>query len=126
MKKFVFFLVSICIVHVCAAQSIVGTWMPVNCYAIIDGVTIDMTANAIKHEPEVEYTSDGRVISALNQGEGGEFFETTYIQNDEALLLTNVRTGDVITMQISDFSDTSITLSNEMESTKIVRTFKRK
>jgi hypothetical protein len=126
MKKLALFLVSICFVQVCAAQSIVGTWIPVNCYAIIEGVTHDMTANAIKYEPEVEYTSDGKVISALSQGEGGEYFETTYVHSGAELLLTNVHTGEVISMQISDFSGTSLTLSNEMESTKLVRTFRRK
>ena len=126
MKKLAFFLVSFCIVNVCSAQSIIGTWVPVNCYAVIDGVTRDMTENAIKYEPEVEYTSDGTVISALNQGEDAKLYETTYVQNGTELLLTNVYSGDTVVMQISDFTDTAITLSNEMGGTKMVRNFKRK
>lgn len=126
MKKLVLVFCSICIVNFCSAQSITGVWIPINCYAVIEGITHDMTESVIKYEPEVEYTNDGRVISAISQGEYGEMFETTYQHKGSELLLTNVHTGDVIIMHISDFSDTSLTLSNELEGTKVVRSYRRK
>lgn len=126
MKQLIFLLAFSSIAQICAAQSVVGKWVPVNCYAIINGTMRDMTENVLKNEPDVEYTPDGKVISALNQGTDAELYETTYVQNDTQLLLTNVRSGKTIVMQISDFTDTTLTLSNNMGDVKMVRTFKRK